>query len=157
MGRHQRVLGYIFLGILGLSVAACRSAQPVFSDAAQEEAAIRAVMAAQVDAWNRGDLEGFMGGYVRSDTLRFASGGHARRGWQTALDAHLAGYPDRAAMGTLVFDVRDVQLLSPPWALVFGEWRLRRANDEPWGLYTLLFRKTEAGWQIVHDHTSSGE
>lgn len=145
------------IGMLIISTLGCGSTQPAFTDAAHEESAIRAVMAAQVDAWNRGDLPGFMAGYAKSDTLRFASGGNERRGWQTTLDAYVTGYPDRAAMGTLVFDIRDVQLLSPPWALVFGEWRLQRAADEPWGLYTLLFRKTDAGWKVVHDHTSSGE
>ena len=118
--------------------------------------AVRAVLAAQVAAWNSGDLSGFMAGYAPSDTLRFASGGNERLGWQTTLDAYRRGYPNRTAMGTLAFDVRDVQLLSPDWALVFGAWRLERKDDRPHGLFTLLFRRTEAGWLIVHDHTSSG-
>ena len=39
----------------------------------------------------------------------------------------------------------------------FGRWRLERAQDAPSGLFTLLFRRTSAGWRIVHDHTSAAE
>ena len=41
---------------------------------------VAVVMAAQMDAWNQGDLEGFMEGYWRSDSLLFVgkSGSHAR-------------------------------------------------------------------------------
>lgn len=141
--------------VVGCGTAAPRTSPPpaLREDA---EAAVRAVLAAQVEAWNAGDLEGFMAGYAPSDTLRFASGGNERLGWQTTLDAYRRGYPDRAAMGSLAFDVRDVQRLSQDWTLVFGAWRLERADDRPHGLFTLLFRRTEAGWLIVHDHTSSG-
>jgi ketosteroid isomerase-like protein len=121
-----------------------------------ETGAIRQVLANQMDAWNRGDIPAYMDGYARSDTLRFASGGRVRTGWQAALDAYLAGYPDRAAMGTLSFEDLDVRLLSDSHALVFGRWRLTRDEDEPWGLFTLLMERRPEGWRITHDHTSSG-
>jgi ketosteroid isomerase-like protein len=50
-----------------------------------------------------------------------------------------------------------VSALADDAALVFGRWRLQREKDEPSGLFTLVFRKTPAGWRIVHDHTSSAE
>ena len=37
-------------------------------------------------AWNRGDLDGYMAGYLHSDQLVFTSGGHVRHGWQDAFD-----------------------------------------------------------------------
>jgi ketosteroid isomerase-like protein len=97
-----------------------------------------------------------MAGYARTDTLRFASGGTVRRGWQATLERYQRGYPDRAAMGTLSFDRLDITPLSDGWALVFGAWRLTRADDAPHGLFTLVLRRTDDGWRIVHDHTSSG-
>ena len=45
--------------------------------------AIRAVIEAQRDAWNRGDIEGYMAGYERSPTTVFISGDNLTRGWQT--------------------------------------------------------------------------
>src|SRR5947209_20489038 len=45
------------------------------------EQAVRAVLDAQVAAWNRGDLEGFMAGYWQSPDLTFFSGDKVTRGW----------------------------------------------------------------------------
>ena len=124
-------------------------------DGAARRAAIQELLQEQVQAWNRGDLEAFMAGYARTDSLRFASGGDVYRGWQAALERYRNAYPDRAAMGTLAFDRLDVQLLAPRSALVFGAWQLNRVNDAPRGLFTLLLKQRPEGWRIVHDHTSS--
>lgn len=116
---------------------------------------VRAVLDAQVDAWNAGDIRSFMEGYSRSDSLVFISSGTLRRGWQNNLYAYVRNYPDRAAMGTLSFEDLHIQPLAPDLALVYGRWRLRRAADEPLGLFTLLLRQEPDGWRIVHDHTSA--
>src|SRR6185312_11042460 len=65
-------------------------------------AAIRAVLDAQRDAWNRGDVEGYMEGYSRSDTV-MVSGDNVTRGWQTVLDRYKRNYNSREKMGTLTF------------------------------------------------------
>jgi hypothetical protein len=59
---------------------------------------IRAVLDAQVQAWNRGDIEGFMDGYWRSDSLLFTSGGQVERGWTTTLKKYKMSpsFPRRA-------------------------------------------------------------
>jgi ketosteroid isomerase-like protein len=116
---------------------------------------VRALLDRQVRAWNQGDIEGFMAGYAQTDTLRFASGGTVRTGWQTTLERYRSAYPDRAAMGRLVFDRLEIEVLAPRWVSVFGAWRLDRAEDAPQGLFTLLVHRTADGWRIVHDHTSS--
>lgn len=147
--------------LLGLCLlhAACGApiAEPDAVPAPEAAAAIRAVLDAQVAAWNAGSVRGFMDGYARTDSLRFASGGNVRTGWQATLEGYERGYPDGAAMGTLRFDSLDVQVLAPSWAVVFGRWRLDRAEDTPNGLFTLLFERRPEGWRIVHDHTSANE
>ena len=125
-------------------------------DRAADEAAIRAVLHQQVEAWNRGAIDAFMDGYVRTDSLRFASCGTVHTGWQATLERYHRTYPDRAAMGTLTFDLHAVRVLSAQWAVVFGGYQLERAEDRPSGLFTLLFEKRPEGWRIVHDHTSAG-
>ncbi len=142
--------------MLACCVLGCRAdASQEAHDTAADEAAIRALLEQQEQAWNRGDIEAFMEGYMQNDSLRFASGGAEQRGWQATLDRYHRVYPDRAAMGTLTFDLRDVRLLSPRWGVVFGAYQLERADDRPSGLFTLLFEKRPEGWRIVHDHTSS--
>lgn len=123
---------------------------------------VRRVLRRQSRAWNEGDLETYMAGYARTDTLRFASGGSVRTGWEETLARYREGYPSTQAMGTLSFSDLDVDLLSGRHALVFGRWDLARspeAGGDAGGLFTLLFKKvrTEEGrrWRIVHDHTSS--
>ena len=59
-------------------------------------------------------------------------------------------------MGWLTFSDLEITELTPTAAVVFGHWRLDRAGDAPGALFTLLFRRTKAGWRIV-DHTSSAE
>ena len=116
---------------------------------------IRAVLRAQQEAWNRGDIDSFMNGYARAETTVFVSGDEVTRGWQTVRDRYLKKYGDRAKMGTLTFSDLEIEQLGPDSAVALGRWKLKRANDNPHGRFTLIFRKTLEGWQIVHDHTSA--
>jgi uncharacterized protein (TIGR02246 family) len=122
---------------------------------AKSLAAIRAVLDAQAAAWNRGDIEGYMDGYARSADTVFVSGDRVTRGWQTVLERYKKAYDTREKMGALTFSDVEITLLSKDAAIVLGRWHLQRSKDEPHGRFTLLFRKTKAGWKIVHDHTSS--
>jgi ketosteroid isomerase-like protein len=122
---------------------------------AKAKAAIRAVIEAQAAAWNRGDLAGYMDGYDRSSRTEFVGGDTITRGWQTVLDRYRQKYDSREKMGVLTFSDLEITVLSKDAALVLGRWHLKRAGDEPHGTFTLLFRKTKAGWRIVHDHSSS--
>lgn len=114
------------------------------------------LLTAQSAAWNRGDIDGFMQGYLQSDTLRFASGGTVTLGWQRTLEGYKRRYPDQATMGRLAFSEIEITELAPDAAIAFGRWKLAREKDAPQGLFTLTFRKTSAGWRIIQDHTSSG-
>jgi ketosteroid isomerase-like protein len=115
------------------------------------------VLTAQQEAWNAGDIPGFMAGYLESETLRFASGGSVATGWAETLARYQARYDTPDAMGWLAFTDLDVTQLSEDAAYVFGRWTLYRETDEPTGLFTLILRKEEAGWRVVHDHTSAAE
>ncbi len=121
-----------------------------------ESEAIRAMLAAQVAAWNRGDLEAFMASYWRSPELRFASGSTPVQGWAQALRRYRSGYPDRSDMGALTLSDLRIEVLSPDAATVFGRWRLARVSETPTGLFTLVLRKMDGQWLIVHDHTTTG-
>jgi ketosteroid isomerase-like protein len=117
---------------------------------------IRAVMEAQQSAWNRGDVEGFMEGYERAESTTFVSGDELTRGWQTVLARYKQRYNSREQMGVLDFSDLDVQLLSASYAIVDGRWRLTR-GDSLHGRFTLIFRKTNDQWRIIHDTTTSAE
>ena len=121
--------------------------------------AARSVLDAQVEAWNRGDLEGFMATYWRSPDLVFCSGSTVTRGWDETLARYRKRYQSEGReMGRLRFDGIEVIPLGEDAALARGAWRLVMTDGkEPHGLFTLLLRRLDGAWRIVHDHTSSGE
>jgi ketosteroid isomerase-like protein len=121
-----------------------------------EAAKIRAVLDAQVAAWNRGDLEAYMAGYWHSPDLEFYSGATITRGWQPTLDRYRSRYQAAGKeMGHLTFDGVAIDVLSPTTATARGAWRLQmKQGDPPHGLFTLILRKFPEGWRIVHDHSS---
>jgi hypothetical protein len=68
--------------VLVIMLAACASSAPHAGHFEQSDrAAITAVLGRQMEAWNRGDLVGYMDGYARTPKLIFTSGGSIRRGW----------------------------------------------------------------------------
>jgi ketosteroid isomerase-like protein len=118
-------------------------------------AAVRAVIEEQAAAWNRGDVAGYMEGYAKEEATTFVSGDTVTRGWQTVHDRYRARYDTREKMGTLAFTELEFKPLSEFYLMATGRWQLTRAADTPRGRFTLIFRRTAAGWRIVHDHTSS--
>lgn len=149
----------LIAGLVVLIAAACASAPPaVTADIqARESARILALLEAQDEAWNRGDIEGFMAGYWQSEELRFASGGDVTRGYAGTLARYKARYSDRALMGMLNTTDHEIILLSPDAAVAHGRWQLTREKDAPGGLYTLVLRKTGGEWVIISDTTTSAE
>ena len=121
---------------------------------AADKKEIISVMMSQRDAWNKGDLEGYMEGYWESDSLKFIGKSGITTGWQKTLENYRKGYPDKAAMGKLDFSGIQVEILSPSSAFVIGKWKLTREKDTPQGYYTLLFKKMNKKWKVVVDHSS---
>jgi ketosteroid isomerase-like protein len=122
---------------------------------AESATAIRAVLDAQAAAWNRGDVEGYMDGYERAETTTLISGDSVTRGWQTVTDRYKKAYDTPEKMGTLAFGEIEIKPLSEFYASVTGRWQLTRAKDTPHGRFALIFRRTNAGWRIVQDTTTS--
>jgi beta-aspartyl-peptidase (threonine type) len=120
------------------------------------DAAVRTVLSRQVEAWNRGDLEGFMAGYWNSPDLVFQSGATITRGWQATRERYRRRYQaEGKEMGRLRFQDLDVQLVGSDAAFIRGKWHLTmKDGSEPGGLFTLLARRIGGEWKIVHDHTS---
>lgn len=133
---------------------ALHAAPEITQRGSKDVAEIRAVMSAQVTAWNRGDVDGFMNGYARSGATEFIAGDKLTRGWQTVRDRYKKKYDSPEKMGKLTFSESKITPLGPDAALVLGRWKLVRKSDKPHGIFTLLFRRTPAGWRITYDHTS---
>lgn len=120
------------------------------------EPEVRALLNAQVAAWNRGDIEGFMAGYWHSPELTFFSNTTKTKGWEPTLQRYKQRYQgEQRSMGKLTFSDLEVTPLSTDAAFVRGAWHLSMPDGkEPHGIYTLVVRKFPEGWKVVHDHTS---
>jgi uncharacterized protein (TIGR02246 family) len=122
---------------------------------ADDAADIRKVLDEQVAAWNKGDLVGFMKGYWNSKDLTFVSGKDETRGWQETLDRYKKRYQSEGKeMGKLAFADVTVRELAPGVALITGKWELTLSKETVGGRYTLVMKKLDEGWRIIHDHTS---
>jgi len=147
MGSLKRFLMRYILTIVAFFCFLLVSAQ------ADEEAIIK-VMSNQESAWNNGDLKGFMQGYWNNDSLVFIGSKGLTYGWQNTLDNYKKSYPDKAAMGTLLFTIKKLEVTKNKTAFVIGTWSLQREEDNPNGHFTLYWKKLDGQWVIVADHSS---
>jgi ketosteroid isomerase-like protein len=131
---------------------------PLAAAASADAAPVRAVLDAQLAAWNRGDLDAFMETYWKSPELVFQSNAATTRGWQATVERYRKRYlSEGREMGQLRFEELEVQVLARGVAFARGAWRLAfRQGKTAQGRFTLLLRERPEGWRIVYDH-SSGE
>ena len=137
----------ILLTILSLLVlVSCRhhSFQP-------ENETIRAVIAQQERDWDAGDIKAFMNGY--SDSVCFISAKGSTCGRAEVTANYLRNYPDKAAMGDLIFDRLEVLPAGDDHAWCTGRWSLVRARDTIGGGFSLFWERGPSGWRILRDHT----
>jgi len=144
---HRTITLTLFLAILTCGIA--HAATP-------QEEAIRNVLNAQVAAWNRGDVVTFMHGYKDSPATTFV-GKTIAHGFSNILERYRKIYVDKEKMGQLTFSDLEVHPLDAHFAAVTGRFHLARsasAGGDAQGIFSLIFKKTSAGWKIVLDHTS---
>jgi len=137
-----------------LAAIALTGCHPRFQ--AADRQALQALVDRQQDAWNRGDLAGYMDGYARTPELVFTSGSKIRRGWDETLAAYRKRYGgNRAGMGKLAFQILSVQPVGGDGAVLLGRWRLTDTPNAGSGVFSVVAERRPEGWRIVHDHTSS--
>ncbi len=147
-------LGSLALLAVGLG-AAMAAAQESTVPAVQDE--LSQQISQQCAAWNRGDLDAFMEYYWKSDGLTFSSGGRTTRGWQATMDRYDRTYRAAKQMGKLAFSELEVTPLGDTAALMLGRWQLTEIDNPAGGNFSLIWRKIDGHWRIIHDHTSQDE
>jgi beta-aspartyl-peptidase (threonine type) len=122
----------------------------------EAEEGIKHVLISQIESWNHGNLRGYMNGYWHSPELVFFSGATVTKGWEPTLERYQQRYAAAGKeMGKLEFSELHIEVLNKRAAVVTGKWQLTMSDGKlPHGLFTLVFKKMNAGWRIVHDHTS---
>src|SRR3954466_15380564 len=77
-----------------------------------DEQAVRAAMDKQVREWNNGNIPVFMETYAKTDSLMFIGSKGITYGWDSTLARYKRTYPDKATMGTLTFELKELKQLS---------------------------------------------
>lgn len=120
-----------------------------------ERAAVLTALHNQQEAWNAGDLNKFMQGYWKSDSLVFVGRNGPKFGFNTTRLNYQKSYPNKEMMGILNFTVLYLKQWDAKTIQIIGKYALKRVNDHPAGFFTLLYRKINGEWKIVSDHSSA--
>ena len=117
----------------------------------EDKEAILAVMKTQEKAWSNNDLEGFMQGYWKNDSLKFYGSRGLTRGWQQTLENYKKGYPTKDESGTLTFTIDDISKVDDGSYWVMGQYHLKRTIGDANGVFMIIFKKIDGQWKIVAD------
>ncbi|MCB0399752.1 MAG: nuclear transport factor 2 family protein [Winogradskyella sp.] len=109
------------------------------------------VLKTQEDAWNNYDLEGFMQGYWKNDSLKFYGSRGLTKGWENTLNNYKKGYPTKAESGTLNFVINDISKIEGDNYWVMGEYHLKREVGDADGVFIIIFKKINGEWKIIAD------
>ncbi|MFD2551137.1 YybH family protein [Bizionia sediminis] len=113
--------------------------------------AIRQVLETQQDAWNNFNLEGFMEGYWKNDSLQFYGSNGITNGWQKTLNNYKKGYPSQAHTGRLQFTLKSIMPIEKQSYYVMGSYHLTRSVGNAEGDFLLVLKKIDGAWKIIAD------
>lgn len=117
----------------------------------EDKNAIISVMKAQEKAWSNHDLEGFMKGYWKSDSLKFYGSSGLTYGWEKTLANYKKGYPTKAHSGRLNFKINDISKIADNAYYVMGEYHLIRDVGNADGVFMIIFKRINGEWKIIAD------
>ena len=121
---------------------------------------IAAMMARSAVAWNRGDLDAFMEDYAPGDGTTYVGSRGILRGPAAIRAAYAPRFAAGVRRGTLRFEGLEVDVLAPGVVNAIATYvltdRTAAGADTTIGRgpTSLVMRKGDGRWRIVHDHSS---
>ncbi len=142
----------LIYSILLFIIVSCKN-EPVKVEVSEEieKQEILAVMKVQEEAWSNHDLEGFMQGYWKSDSLKFYGSNGITLGWNKTLANYKKGYPTKGHSGKLNFKINDISKINSGSYFVMGEYHLKRKIGNADGVFMIIFKKIKGEWKIIAD------
>ena len=120
----------------------------------EDSISIGKILKYQEEAWNDGDIDKFMEGYLKSDNIVFTGSNGSIYGWEETKKRYLNKYSNRTLMGRLKFRIINFQKLSDSIIQMQGSFYLKRKIDDSKGFFSLIWKKEDEKWFIISDHTS---
>ena len=137
-----------------LILSACKTQKISSSNYETSKTEIATMLLQTAKDWSKGDLEAFMQGYLKSDSLKFVGSSGITYGWQQTLENYRKGYPTKDHMGTLTFNLLEFDQLANDVFLVIGEFHLKRAVGDADGMFSIILKNINSEWKIIADHSS---
>ncbi|CAM1363808.1 conserved protein of unknown function [Tenacibaculum soleae] len=136
--------------LLLLIIISCKKEVVKVSEETEKQE-ILAIMKTQEKAWSNHDLEGFMQGYWKSDSLKFYGSNGITFGWNKTLANYKKGYPTKEHSGELKFKINDISKITEGAYSVMGEYHLTRKVGNANGVFMIIFKKIKGKWKIIAD------
>jgi len=153
----KKLVLLLFIPLLSFGQVSYDDTISIESVSAKDSIDIMKVMKFQENAWNSGDINSFMEGYIKSDELVFSGKSGPVYGWNETRNRYLKNYPDTQTMGQLKFTVNKIRSVSSDVAFLIGEYYLTRSTEDSYGHFTLFWKKINNKWLIISDHTSAAK
>jgi len=148
----MKILKLTFLLFLFLSLNGYAQEKKSSYETSKKE--ITTMMLQQAKDWSNGDIEAFMEGYIKSDSLKFVGSNGLTYGWENTLENYKKGYPTKEHTGTLTFKLLDFDQLVNNVFLVIGEFHLKRTVGDADGMFSIILKRINGEWKIIADHSS---
>ncbi len=145
---------FLLVLVTSCLLTACSQHSKTKFEAKVEEAAIRSVISAAQIAWNNGDIDAFMEGFWKSDSLQFISARGLSRGWEATRENYIKGFPERSSMGTVSYEILSLTSLAPNIFILTSRYEITQEVGKREGIFTAIFRKINGKWLAVHYHAS---
>lgn len=106
-------------------------------------------------AWNRGDFEAFVGDYAPESTTTFVSGTQVQHGFEWIRQNYAPTFAPGAVHDSLRFESLEARSLGGDHILATARYVLfRDGSITSSGPFTLVLKRINEPWKIIHDHTS---
>ncbi len=106
-------------------------------------------------AWNRGDLDAFLSDYANEPTTSFVAGSAVQYGYEWIRENYAPRFGPGAARDSLRFVDLSSRLLGMDHAFATARYVLYRGDSvTSTGIFTVVLRRENGDWKILHDHTS---
>jgi uncharacterized protein (TIGR02246 family) len=107
------------------------------------------------DAWNAGDLDGFMRWYAPGPDATYIGRTGLIRGREAIRERYAPLFGPGAERDSLRFEGLEARPLGPDLGLATARYVLYQDDSTTAiGAFTLVLRRIDDGWRIIHDHSS---
>ena len=124
------------------------------SNESEDSKNIKKVLLLQQTAWSNNNLDEFMEGYWKSDSLKFYGSNGITYGWKNTLAIYKKAYPTKKQTGTLDFKINAITKITEGAYYLLGAYYLTREVGNTNGIFMLIFKKIDGEWKIIADTSS---